>query len=477
MEISVTNQTENNSINNSFNEERKLKFREKVACVIGGASGTFNLQMISIYLLFFYTDIMKISAAYVAGLFLVARIIDAVVTPVFGIWVDRITTPWGKYRPWFLILGVPTAILGWLTFTDFNLSPGSKIVYITVTYFIFSVFFSVSSAPGYAITPAMTKRVDERVSIGQLGFLLPVLAAMVVSIGALPMYKALGGGNDAKGFSLLMGIFGVISILISIFQVSTLKERYIVQPSKEEKRPSLKEMFKAVFSNKATILVYVYVFALNLANGIKSGITLHYFKYYFHNEGLMVTMGIIGIVPMFVGAMLSGKITKWIGIRANVLLGAIVSTVTTAIIVFVPATAMGLNIFFASAIIGALFMGFATPAQGTMLPAVMDYTEWKSGLNVNAFMGSIQGVVGTGATAIAGVLTAGGLAFIGYVPGVEQSDTTIFGLKLLMGLFPAIAIAFTAVVFWFDLTEEKQVEIAKELEERRKNKEPIIIAN
>jgi Na+/melibiose symporter-like transporter len=114
-------------------EERKLKFGEKFAMVVNGGTAAFHLQVIQLFLLFFYTDILKISPAYVAGLFLVTRIADAFLTPVFGVLIDKVTTPWGKYKPWYVLTGVGVAITGWLTFTDFDLSPDGKVIYATIT--------------------------------------------------------------------------------------------------------------------------------------------------------------------------------------------------------------------------------------------------------------------------------------------------------------------------------------------------------
>lgn len=457
-----------NQPTNNIQEDKKLSFREKVATGLAGMTGTIHSQMITMFLLFYYTDVMKINPAYVAGLFLVARIISAASVPVFGIVVDKVTTPWGKYVPWFLILGIPSAIFGWLTFTDFNLSGDSKLVYATVTYILYSILIAAVQAPGSAVGPAITKRVDDRVSMGQISYFLVVIGAMIVSVAAQPLYKALGGGNDAKGFSMLMGVIAVLCILISVFQVTSIKERYVSTRKKEEKKFSVKEMAVAVFTNKAAIIIYVYVLSMNLATGIRNAIALHYYKYFFHNESIMVAMGIVAIVPTFIGVMFSAKITKRFGLKANVLTGAIVSVLTAAIIPFIPGTSTGVIIYIASAAIGSLFQGFAAPAQGAMMPAAMDYTEWKSGMNVNAFMGSIQGVMKNVAVAVSGSVAAASLAFVGYVPGVEQTSETIFGLKMLMGILPAIILVFTAAVAWFDISEEKQAHIARDLAERRK---------
>ncbi|MEK4460596.1 MULTISPECIES: MFS transporter [Paenibacillus] len=449
-------------------EDRKLTFREKVAASLGGGIGTLHSQMIAMFLLFFYTDVMEISPAFVAGLFLVARIISAVLVPLFGVFIDKVITPWGKYVPWLMLLGVPTAIFGWLIFTDFNLSPTGKIIYVSVTYLLYSIFSAAQQAPGNAVGPAITKRVDDRISMGQIGFFFIMIGAIVVSLGAQPLYKALGGGNDAKGFSMLMGAIAVIGILASVFQVKSLKERYIAEPKKEEKKHSLKEMFLATFTNKAAVIIYVYVLAITLSKGIRDAIMIDYLKYYFHNENLLVAMGFISLVPAIIGSMLAAPITKRIGIRANILTSVIMSVVTSAAIMFVPASSTGVTIFLVLRAIDGFFMGISTPPQSTMMPAAMDYTEWKTGMNVNGFMGSIQGVMTTIATAIAGSLTAGALALVGYVPGVEQSSETILGLKMLVGVIPAFVLLFAASVAWFDLTEEKQVQIAKDLAERRK---------
>ncbi|WP_139991502.1 MFS transporter [Paenibacillus paridis] len=445
----------------------KLSLREKIAATIGGMIGTMHNQIIATFLLFFYTDMLEINPAYVAGLFLVARVIDAILVPVFGVFVDKVTTPWGKYVPYFAILGIPIAIFGWLSFTDFGLSTTGNLIYVSVTYLIYSVLISIKYAPNNAVGPAITKRIDDRISMGQIGYILIMIGALFASLAFQPLYKALGNGNDIRGFSIVMAIVGVIGILISFFQVSSLKEKYIINAQNEKEKLSFKEMAVAIFTNKSAVVLYIYVLAINLANGIRTAIMIHYFKYYFSNESLVVVYGAVGILPTLLGVMLSGRITKRFGFRANVLTACIVNVVCTAAVMFVPNTSTGMIIFFVLSAISSLFLGIATPAQGSMMPAAMDYTEWKTGKNVNGLMGSIQGFVQTLATAIAGSIAAFALHLIGYAPGVEQSSETIFGLKILMGVLPAIFLLFTISVFWFDISEEKQKQIAKELAERR----------
>lgn len=151
------------------------------------------------------------------------------------------------------------------------------------------------------------------------------------------------------------------------------------------------------------------------------------------------------------------------------LAGVIVNLMTCPIFLFLSPDTTGLVMLIAVSVLTSLIGGFASPAQGVMMPAAIDYTEWKSGLNLNAFMSSFNGFIQTFATALSGAIAAGALTVIGYVPGVEQSDGTLFGLKVIIGVLPAVFGAFAICMIWFDLTEEKQSRISKELAERRRN--------
>lgn len=451
-------------------EDRKLKFSEKVAVVIPGSLGLFHSQVIQMFLLFFYTDMMGISAAYAAGLFLFIRVFDAVAAPVFGIFIDKVNTPWGKYKPWLIGVAVFAAVFGWLTFTDFGLSGNAKLIYATITYFLYSTFKTLEIAPQMAIVPVVTKRIDDRMSMNQIGYFLMMISAMVASVAVQPLYKRLGGGNGAKGFSIIMGTVAIITILIGVFQAFKIKERYVTQPKKEEKSISLKEMLTALLKNKTALIVYGYSLGINLANGFKATLAIYYYKYYFHNEGLVAIIGLVSMVPTLLGVALSRPVTKRIGIKNNLVIGSIINVISLAAVIAVPPTQVGLILFIALYVVAGLFSGISTPASGTMMPAAMDYTEWKTGKNINGFMGSLQGFLQTFSTAISGAVAAGCLSIIGYVSGAtQQSSSTILGIKILMSIVPAIIMLLTLVVVKFDLTEEKQAQITKELAERRKN--------
>ena len=75
-------------------------------------AGQLIFCVVSFYLLKFYTDVYGISAAAAGSILLLARSIDAIDAPVWGILFDRTRSRWGKSRPWFLRLCVPFALFG-----------------------------------------------------------------------------------------------------------------------------------------------------------------------------------------------------------------------------------------------------------------------------------------------------------------------------------------------------------------------------
>ncbi|CUH97048.1 putative membrane protein [Propionispora sp. 2/2-37] len=454
-------------------EDRKLTFIEKLILPSGSFTGTFQFQMIQMFLLYYYTDIFKISAGYVAVLFLVARVIDAFLAPAFGMYVDKVNLPWGKYRPWFLIIGIPTGVFGFLTFTAFDLSAEGKLVYATITYFFYSVFIAIAQGPGAAMIPAMTKRLDDRMAVGIYSYVYVMLGAMIPTIGGLALIKVLGQGDDARGFSMFMAILAVVVIVQSIVSFIVLKEKYVIPKKPEEQQYGFKEMLmKAVMKNRTAIIALTFIFSLNLANGVRSAVMIHYLKYFFHNEGLIMLVGAVTLLPTLLGAVLSPMVTRRTGLRQNLIISTVVNILTSALVIFIPATELGFQVYLGLGILGALFNGISMPAQGTLMPAAMDYAEWKTGINANAFMGSLQGFMQTFATAVSGALAAGALALVGYQGGAaEQTSGAILGIQIIMTLFPAIITVLSLCVIWFDLTEDKQKQIAHDLAERRKQAE------
>ena len=143
--------------------------RLSVKARLGYAVGDLGINLYFIaaltYLLLFYTDVLGISATAAAGVFLVARILDAATDPIMGLIAERTRTRWGRMRPYILFGAVPLGIITVLTFTVIDGDEPTKLTWAYVTYCLFGLFYTVVSIPYSALTASLTTDHHERTTL------------------------------------------------------------------------------------------------------------------------------------------------------------------------------------------------------------------------------------------------------------------------------------------------------------------------
>lgn len=97
-------------------QQHKLSIKEKICYGLGDSSANIFLGMTMMFLPYFYTDVLGISAAAMGILFIVARLVDAFYDPFIGNISDRTRTKHGSYRPFLLWLAIPYGISCFLVF-------------------------------------------------------------------------------------------------------------------------------------------------------------------------------------------------------------------------------------------------------------------------------------------------------------------------------------------------------------------------
>ncbi len=399
-------------------------------------------------------------------LFLAVRLLSAVAGPLFATFVDRVRFRWGKYKPWLLIFAVPVGVFGVLTFTPFGGPPALAMALSAASYLLFGLCTSLAAAATSGMGPAITKDITDRLSMGRLSFVWVMLGATAVGVIGRPAYRFLGQGDDGKGLMLLMGCAAGVGLLVALFQVLRIRERYVAPPKRLAHDLPFRERVRIVAGNRTALIVYATTLASSLSNGVRSALGILYLKYWFQDESLIVLSGLSAMVSTLLGVLLSGPFVRRLGVRASLVLSAAVQIATLAAVSAAPRDATGVTVYLAANALGGLLLGLATPAQGTLMPAAMDYTEYHAGRNLNSFLGSFTLVASNVGAALAGALAAGGLSVVGYVAGVDQTPQALVGLRLLAGLVPAVLMLPALLVAKYDLTEERQKEMAHALIER-----------
>ena len=95
-------------------EVQKLKGKEKFAYGIVAVGKDMVYMLSASYVLYYYQDIMGVSAVAMGVILFIARIFDAFNDPIMGIIVAKTKTKWGKFRPWLFIGTLTNAIVLYL---------------------------------------------------------------------------------------------------------------------------------------------------------------------------------------------------------------------------------------------------------------------------------------------------------------------------------------------------------------------------
>lgn len=400
-------------------------------------------QMISLYLLYFYTDVMSLSAKSIAFMFVVTRFIDGGTDLLIGYCIDHTRTRWGKSRPYFLFGAIPFALFAVLAFSVPDISQSGKLIYAYVTYIGLSFTYTVVNIPMASILPSLTTDTQERTALSTTRKFFAFLGSTVVSSTALKLVDSLGKGSEALGFRIVMIIFGFIGCLLFFFTFATVKER--VNTAAES--VSLKESLVSLGKNKPWLIFALNIIFMCTGFFLQTSAIVYYYTAVIGSKELSVTIAtIMSIVPMAANFLVPalarrmGKRNLYVGSASIQLAGLVV-------ILFA-----GINhvAILAGAVVTALGYGMKESIYFSMQADPVDYGEWKTGVNTAGSLSAINGFLGKVAQAAAGGISGALLAWGAYQGGASaQSSNAVLAIKAMYLYIPMLLLICSIVTMLF----------------------------
>ncbi len=272
-----------------MDEKIRLGGREKFAYGIGAAGKDMVYMLSASYVLYYYQDIMGVSAVAMGIILFIARIFDAFNDPIMGIIVAKTKTKWGKFRPWLFVGTLTNAIILYLMFSaPPALNGGGLVAYAAATYILWGVTYTMMDIPYWSMIPAFTKSGKERENLSALARSCAGVGSAIISIITVLSVSALGnlaGGTSAveierlgyKYFALVIAILFVVFISITCLNI---KEKSSVNME----TATVKEMFKALIQNDQAMTMVLAIVMINTALYITSNLVIYFFKYDFSPE-------------------------------------------------------------------------------------------------------------------------------------------------------------------------------------------------
>ena len=447
--------------------QSKLSLKEKIGYSLGDTASHFVWDMVGFWILIFYTDTFGISAAAAGTIMLIARFWDMFSDPIMGIIADRTKTRWGKFRPYILWMALPYSILAVLTFTTPDLGSTGKVIYAGITYFLLMTVFTAINLPYSSLGAVMTSDSYERAGLNSYRFIFAFVGQLIVSGTALTLALYFGGGDTAKGYQYILTLFGAISLILFLVTFKTTRER--IQPPKEQQQ-SLKEDFKNLCKNRPWIILFFVGIVSFVMFAMQNLSIAYYFKYYIGNEENVQLFNVIGTVALIVAIPFSKPLAQKFGKR-NVFLASSLLSGFFFICLYIP-SANNLVLIYTFNILAKIAYAPAVPLLWTMLADTADYSEWKTGRRATGLVFSAATFAQKAGWGIGGALAGWLLAIFQFTPNIEQTESAINGIKLMISVFPGILYMSCAILLYFYTIDHETCTIMKrDLDARRAKSE------
>jgi GPH family glycoside/pentoside/hexuronide:cation symporter len=250
---------------------------------------------------------------------------------------------------------------------------------------------------------------------------------------------------------------------------STTRER--VQPPKKQEN-ALKEDFKNLIKNKPWVILFFVGIISFVMFAMQNLSIAYYFKYYIGKEEDVQLFNVIGTVALIVAIPASKPLSERFGKR-NVFLASSLLSGLFFCLLYIP----GINdifMIYTFNILAKMSYAPAVPLLWTMLADTADYSEWKSGRRATGLTFSAATFAQKAGWGIGGALAGWLLAAFNFMPNVEQTETAITGIKLMISVFPGILYMSCAILLFFYSIDHKTCLIMQaDLEERRKQETEI----
>lgn len=409
---------------------------------IGDLGINLNFQLIGFYLAYFYTDVFGISPAHVAGLFFAARIWDALNDPVMGYIADHTRSRWGKFRPYLLYCAIPLNLVLVACFVTPDLSPGWKIVYAYVTYFLHGTVFTAIALPYSSISAVMTQDQQERAVISTYRMFFAVVVALsLVAVGVRPFVALFE--TEQRGFAAAAILLGILSTLL--LWTSFLFSRERVQVPQEPYR--LRDIFPIVLRNRELLVLSTAMLLNTSVWVIGNAVVLYFFKYIIKDVSLQSTFFLVMIPCNIAGVLLTPLLTRRIGKLRAFMIGSFIVAVFCILRQFAPDD--NLVMIFALSIASKVGMMMCAITQWGMLPDCVEYGHFKNGFRSEGIPFAFFSLMQKIGMALAGSAAALVMSFTGYEANAPLTPAAENGIRWLFNAVPGLCSLLCLVVLFF----------------------------
>ena len=439
-----------------------IKLKEKISYACGDVASNFYWRVFDVFLFIFYTDVFGLHPAAVGTMMLVTRLIDAFSDPIMGALADRTQTRFGKFRPYLLWGIIPLVSAGVLVFTVPDLDSDGKLIWAYATYIFMMLAYTFINVPYGALLGVMTGESQERTTLTSFRFIGAFSGGSLVAYFTPTLVSQLGQGDQALGWQLTMGLYGIISAIL--FMISFYNTRERIAPPQTTPTP-IRTDLKDLLNNKPWLILFSLALIVMMTITLRASSGTFYFKYYVGREDLIGSFSFVYMIALALGAACTPLMTKFFDKRTLLMILMIIVAVLSSAFYFLDKSQV--NLMFALQIIIGFCLGPKSPLVFSMYADTADYSQWKNGRRATAMVFSAAAFAQKLGGAFAGAMMGWLLGSLGYLANQVQSPDSSHGIVLLMTLIPGVfAVISVFIIRFYSLTDSAVIKLQEDLKQR-----------
>ncbi|MFP6808007.1 MAG: MFS transporter [Pseudomonadales bacterium] len=470
---------------------RILPVSTKVFWGIGQIGEGVKNSAFNSFLLFYYNQILGVSATYISIALAIAVLFDAISDPVAGSVSDRFHSRWGRRHPFMMASSVPMAITLFLLF--FPPSGMSEVFYFGwVLVFAISVrtFLTLYHIPHLALGAEMATDYSDRNVLFSFGLLFGAVGGygfyfLVLTFIFPPQADLPNGMYNADGYPVMAAAAGLIAIVAILTCVwGTAKEIPNLSKAIPAKTPfSLMRVFnelRVAFSSPSYRSIFFGLMLGTVVLSVEGAFTpfmgIHFWEL---ETDQLKWLPIAVLTGLPVGTVVAANLARILDKKWCLIMPAAFSIINANLLIILrlfevlPANGSEiiLPLLLTQSFLAAVFGPAVFITINSMFADISDELELTTGERQEGIIYSARAFAGKAAVALGTVVGGLALDFIAFpknaAPGTVDADV-IFNLGLFQGPVTSILTLGGLVLYLgYKLTRPRHEEIVAELEKRK----------
>lgn len=428
----------------------RLSARVRFGFGVGDLGGNMYFTLIGFYLMFYFTDVVRLPAGLAGVAFMIGKIWDAVTDPVTGYLSDRTVTRWGRRRPYMAVGAILLFGSMVLMFSTPDIAnPPLLFIVMALLFCLLSLAYTLVSIPYAALLPELTNDFDQRTTLTGYRMSFAVVGTLIGAGAVLPLVNAFGGGD--AGWLAMGAVTGFIMLSSAYGTIFSIKE-----PKREKAatgigflRTCIQVMGLRVFL-KALLPWTLFI----TGTSVIQGSLIYYFANIYGDEGLFQVAILFLLVTSLVFIPVWVILSKRLGKRTCYIIG--MSIMSAGVLLFAFFGGAG-RVAFAYILMVGAGIGLSTHyvMPHSILPDVVEYDAIRNGVRREGIFSSMWTFSSKIGQAVALGVTGLTLELAGYVPDTTLAPRTLSAIRVLCGPIPVVFYAVgIAVLASYPITRD-----------------------